>query len=98
MTAELGPYIRNIQFKVRTFTRHIDGGDSSTASMQLFYDDKMVGEHADQHFHTADLKVEYAFFLSAGSTADLRIATTNKGATVDPDPDKHGFDLWWTFA
>lgn len=93
MAAELGPYPRAYEFKVRAIANHDKGGDGSWAWLKLFYDGTEVGEQTDNNggFNQTSLHVDYDFYLSAGSTAQLRIATENQGATLED----HGFEFWW---
>lgn len=89
--AEFGPYAIDVTFRARAYTQHTGGSDGSTAWMKLYYNGAQVGEASDQHFNTANLEADYDFYLTANSTAELRIDTGNRGATVAT----HGFQFTW---
>ena len=90
--AELGPYEKSYDCKIRAFTTHTGGGDDSTAMMRLLYDGGPVGEAFDQSFNVANLEVPYSFHLSLGSTVGVAIVTENHIATIAV----HGFRLTWS--
>lgn len=90
--AELGPYRTAFRFRIQAYTKHVKGGDPAKASMTLHYQGDEVGSARDENFDRTELKVNYDFFLEAGRTAALRIATENEKATVTGN----GFYFWWT--
>jgi hypothetical protein len=87
---ELGSFDFPVRIRLRAFTAHDGGGDSSTAWMKLFYDGVLVGEDSDRHFNAADLKVRYEVDIDRGNTADFRIESGNQGATER----RYGFEFW----
>ena len=92
--AELGPYPFPVKIRVDAYSKHADGGDSSWATQDLYYDAARVGSSSDRKFNVAHLHRTYNVVIDGGNDAQFRIATDNSGATESD----YGFVFWLSRA
>ncbi|MCZ8321314.1 MAG: hypothetical protein O9296_06980 [Novosphingobium sp.] len=79
----IGPYNVRVLVDAEGYHSGYDGGDHSTAFLELYVDGVLSKRVEDWRFNTYNLRIRKRLWLERGSQIVLQVKGGNRGATTD---------------